>query len=72
MDRDDDLQRPVRHSDFLVIISGFFLNLIAAVESLAEDLHNMSIYNSQQKSQEAKVWQKFSQDLETIKENKDG
>jgi hypothetical protein len=32
----------------------------------------MSIYNSQQKSQEAKVWQQFAQDLETIKENKDG
>ena len=72
MDRDDDLQRPVRHSDFLVVISGFFLNLIAAVESLAEDLHHMSIYHSQQKSQEAKVWQKFTQDLETIKENNDG
>ncbi len=69
---DEDLQRPVRSSDFFVIISGFFLNLISAFEALAEDLHNMSIYNSQQKSQEAKVWQQFAQDLETIKENKDG
>ena len=69
---DEDLQRPVRSSDFFVILSGFFLNLISAFEALAEDLHNMSIYNSQQKSQEAKVWQEFTQDLETIKENKDG
>ena len=67
---DDDLQRPVRSSDFLVVITGFALNLISAFEALAEDLHNMSIYNSQQKSQEAKVWQQFTQDLETIKENK--
>lgn len=69
MDRDDDLQRPVRRSDFLVVISGFFLNLIAAVESLAEDLHHMSIYYTNQKSQEAKVWQEFTQDLETLKED---
>jgi hypothetical protein len=69
---DDDLQRPVRSSDFLVVVTGFALNLISAFEALAEDLHNMSIYNSQQKSQEAKVWQQFAQDLETIKENKDG
>jgi hypothetical protein len=69
---DDDLQRPVRSSDFFVIISGFFLNLISAFEALAEDLHHMSIYYTNQKSQEAKVWQEFAQDLETIKENNDG
>jgi hypothetical protein len=32
----------------------------------------MSIYYTNQKSQEAKVWQEFTQDLETIKENNDG
>lgn len=69
MDQDNNLQRPVRSSDFLVIISGFFLNLIATIETLAEDLHQLSIYHSTQKSQEAKVWQEFTQDLETLKED---
>lgn len=69
MDQDNNLQRPVRSSDFLVIISGFFLNLIATIETLAEDLHQLSIYHSTQKSQEAKVWQEFTQNLETLKED---
>lgn len=69
MDQDNNLQRPVRSSDFLVIISGFFLNLIATLETLAEDLHQLAIYHSTQKNQEAKVWQEFTQDLETLKED---
>jgi hypothetical protein len=69
VDQDNNLQRPVRSSDFLVIISGFFLNLIATIETLAEDLHQLSIYHSTQKSQEAKVWQEFTQNLETLKED---
>lgn len=69
MDQDNNLQRPVRSSDFFVIISGFFLNLIATLETLAEDLHQLAIYHSTQKSQEAKVWSEFSQDLETLKED---
>jgi hypothetical protein len=69
VDQDNNLQRPVRSSDFFVIISGFFLNLIATLETLAEDLHQLSIYHSTQKSQEAKVWQEFTQDLETLKED---
>jgi hypothetical protein len=69
VDQDNNLQRPVRSSDFFVIISGFFLNLIATLETLAEDLHQLSIYHSTQKSQEAKVWQEFTQNLETLKED---
>jgi len=58
----------VRLSDYLVILSGFFLNLTSIVEALADDLHQLAIYNSTQKSQEEKVWQQFSQELETLKE----
>lgn len=65
----DDLQRPVRPSDFLVVLSGFLVNLINAFQALADDFHHMSIYHSTQKNQEAKVWQEFAQDLETLKED---
>ena len=65
---DNDLKRPVRPSDYIVIITGFFLNLMAVIETLAEDLHQLAIYHSTQKSQEAKVWSEFTQDLETLKE----
>ena len=68
MNKDSNLNRPVRLSDYLVILSGFFLNLTSIVEALADDLHQLAIYNSTQKSQEEKVWQQFSQELETLKE----
>ncbi len=68
MNKDSNLNRPVRLSDYLVIVSGFFLNLTSVVEALADDLHQLAIYNSTQKSQEEKVWQQFSQELETLKE----
>jgi hypothetical protein len=67
---DDFLNRPVRSSDYFVIITGFVLNIASAIDALADDLHQLAVYHSNQKSQEDKVWQKFSQDLETIKENK--
>jgi hypothetical protein len=68
VNNDNNLNRPVRLSDYLVIVSGFFLNLVSIVEALADDLHQLAIYNSNQKSQEEKIWQQFSQDLETLKE----
>ena len=68
MNNDNNLNRPVRLSDYLVILSGFFLNLTSIIEALADDLHQLAIYNSTQKSQEEKVWQQFSQELETLKE----
>jgi len=69
VNKDNNLNRPVRLSDYLVILSGFFLNLTSIVEALADDLHQLAIYNSTQKSQEEKVWQQFSQELETLKED---
>jgi len=67
-DDNDYLGRPVRLSDFLTIISGFFLNLASSIEALASDLHQLSIYHLNQKSQEQKIWQEFTQDLEKLKE----
>jgi hypothetical protein len=69
VNNDNNLNRPVRLSDYLVIVSGFFVNLASVVEALADDLHQLAIYNSTQKSQEEKVWQQFSQELETLKED---
>jgi hypothetical protein len=67
--QDENINRPVRSSDFFVIISGFFLNLIATLETLADDLHQLAVYHSTQKSQEARVWSEFTQNLETLKED---
>ena len=67
--KDNNINRPVRLSDYLVIISGFFLNLTSVIEALADDLHQLAIYHSNQKTYETKVWQDFAQDLETLKED---
>ena len=69
MDKDNNLNRPVRLSDYFVIVSGFFLNLTSVIEALADDLHQLAIYHSNQKTYETKVWQDFAQDLETLKED---
>jgi hypothetical protein len=68
VNQDNNLNRPVRLSDYFVIISGFFLNLTSVIEALADDLHQLAIYHSNQKTYETKVWQDFAQDLETLKE----
>ena len=68
MDKDNNLNRPVRLSDYFVRVSGFFLNLTSVIEALADDLHQLAIYHSNQKTYETKVWQDFAQDLETLKE----
>jgi hypothetical protein len=69
VNNDNNLNRPVRLSDYLVIVSGFFLNLTSVIEALADDLHQLAIYHSNQKTYETKVWQDFAQDLETLKED---
>jgi hypothetical protein len=68
VNQDNNLNRPVRLSDYFVIVSGFFLNLTSVIEALADDLHQLAIYHSNQKTYETKVWQDFAQDLETLKE----
>ena len=45
MNNDNNLNRPVRLSDYLVIASGFFLNLVSVVEALADDMQQLAIYN---------------------------
>ena len=68
MNNDNNLNRPVRTSDYFVIATGFVLNIASAIDALADDLHQLAVYHSNQKSQEEKIWQQFSQDLETLKE----
>jgi hypothetical protein len=47
-------------------------NLTQTVEAFASELYELSIYHANQKSATIKVWEEFSQDLETIQEETDG
>lgn len=68
MKNDNDVPRPVRLSDFLVIIAGFAQNIARAVTVLFEDLFELSVYYSNRKTKENMMWQKASIDLETLPE----
>jgi hypothetical protein len=47
-------------------------NLTQTVEAFASELYELSIYHANQKSATHRVWEEFSQDLETIQEDTDG
>lgn len=68
----DRVRRPVRLADFLVIGAGFLHNLTSALDVLTEELMQLFIYNANRETELNNVWEKFSEDLETITEDKDG
>jgi hypothetical protein len=72
MSSKDKLPRPVRPTDFLVILTGFMYNLVQTVEAFASEIYELSIYHANQKTATNKMWEEFSQDLETIQEETDG
>lgn len=69
---DDFVPRPVRRSDFLVIVVGFIHNLTSALEAFTDELLELSIYHANQKTKTMKAWEDMSQDLEKIQEETDG
>lgn len=72
MNNQDKLPRPVRPTDFLVILTGFMYNLVQTVEAFASEIYELSIYHANQKTATNRVWEEFSQDIEKIQEETDG
>lgn len=66
------VRRPIRRSDFVVIFAEFVFNLSQTVTALLESLYELSIYNSNRATEEAKAWETMSQDLENLEEEADG
>ena len=64
------IPRPVHRSDFLVILAGFFHNLMQTVETLSAELYELSIYHSNRKTETSQVWEAAAKDLETLGEDK--
>jgi len=72
VDDRDKVPRPVHHSDFLVVITGFLHNLAQSFSTFTEELLELSIYNANRESKVKKVWEDFANDLEKIQEDQDG
>lgn len=66
----DRIPRPVRWTDFLVMIIGFFYNLTQVVETFMSEIYELSIYHANQKTKVNKAWEDMAQDLETLEEDK--
>jgi hypothetical protein len=72
MSSKDRIRRPVRFSDFIVIFAGFIYNITQTVEAFASEVYELSIYHANQKTDELRVWEEFTNDLEKIQEDTDG
>ena len=72
MNNRNEVPRPVRPTDALVIVTEFIYNLCQVVTNLAESLMELSIYHSNRETKVNKIWDEFAQDLETIQEDTDG
>jgi hypothetical protein len=68
----DEVPRPVRPTDALVIFAEFIYNICQVITNLAESLMELSIYHSNRETKVNKIWDDFAQDLETIQEDTNG
>jgi len=68
----NDVPRPVRPTDALVILTEFLFNISQVVATFFESLMELSIYHSNRQTKVNKIWDDFAQDLETIQEDTDG
>lgn len=69
---DDKISRPVRWTDFLVILTETLFNLSQVIKTFFESLYELSIYHSNRTTETHRAWEKMSQDLETLQEETDG
>jgi hypothetical protein len=65
----DYVPRSITLADFLVVVSGFAVNIIRAVEMLASEILDLAVYNANRKTKVSRVWEQFAQDLEKMEDN---
>ena len=64
------VRRPIRPSDFVVILAETAYNLSQVATGLFESLYELSIYHSNQKTETNQIWEQMTQDLETLEEDR--
>jgi hypothetical protein len=64
----DDIPRSIQLSDFLLILAGFFHNLVSAVHTLTDELLEIATYNAIRDTQVKKAWKDFTEDLEKMED----
>ena len=70
MDDDKDyVPRSITLADFVVVTLGFALNIVRAIEMLASEILELSIYHANRKTKVSRAWEQFAQDLEKMEDN---
>jgi hypothetical protein len=65
----DYVPRSITLADFLVVISGFAVNVLRAFEMLASELLDLAVYNANRKTKVSRAWEQFTSDLEKMEDN---
>jgi hypothetical protein len=65
----DSVPRSISLSDFIVIFTGLFLNLIRSVEMFFSELLEIAVYNANRKTKVSRAWEQFTADLEKMEDN---
>jgi hypothetical protein len=70
VDEDKDyVPRSITLADFLVVVSGFAVNIVRAFEMLVSELLDLAVYNANRKTKVSRVWEQFTSDLEKMEDN---
>jgi hypothetical protein len=68
MKDNNNISRPVRFLDFVVIGVGFLHNIASSFETLTGELMELSIYQSNHITQTNRAWEDMATDLEKLEE----
>jgi len=66
----DEIPRPVRLSDFVVIFANLVHNFTQIVETFADELKEVSIYHSNRTTKINNTWEDMAKDLESLEGDK--
>jgi hypothetical protein len=64
----NNISRPVRFLDFVVVGVGFLHNIASSFETLTGELMELSIYQSNHITQTNRAWEDMANDLEKLEE----
>lgn len=62
------IPRSIRFADFLVVIAGFFHNIMSAFHVFSEEILDLTTYNAIRKNEVNQAWEQFTVDLETMED----
>jgi hypothetical protein len=69
VNKDEDyIPRSITLADFLVVVSGFTVNIIRAFEAFASEILEIAVYHANRKTKVSRAWEQFTSDLEKMED----